>query len=489
MKQSEKAYIHKIALRGHMLIDAVLLLAYTIEWIKGSRTFSYYMIIAAFTILPVAAEAVVYFRNRENTLIRHIMGVSYSTMYIFIIFTTNSEYAFTYCIPMYILITLFSDIPYCTAICVGGFLSNVAYVIYYGMKIGYTAEEIPDLEIRMACMALVGIYMIWTAIAIKKVNEQKQKKIQEQQAQSTKIMETILSTSDGMTGDITEILEKMDILGDSVNQIKESMGDVSSGTNETASSIQNQIRRTEQIQDYIARVKDTSMNIEVQINSTTEKVEQGKEQMDTLSKQSEDSGRSNQRVLSRMKNLEEYTQQMNSIVETITSIAGNTGMLALNASIEAARAGEAGRGFAVVADQISGLSGQTKSATIHITELIDNVTKELQAVSHAVDEAVRGNQQNMESTQLVVSNFADIAQGAEQIDKQSRMLRDIITRLEEANADIVEKIQNISAITEEVSAHSHETYEACGENSRLVLQVDQLVQHLDEGAETLKAIR
>ncbi len=487
--QSDKAYIHKVALRGHALIDAVLLLAYTVEWLKGSRTFGYYMVIAAFTVLPVVAEILVYCKNKENTIIRHFMGFSYSAMYIFIIFTTTSEYAFTYCIPMYILITLFSDIPYCVKICVGGFLSNVIYIIYYGMTTGYKPEEIPDIEIRIACMALVGIYMIWTAIAMKKVNEQKQMRIQKQQEQSDRMTETILNTTDGMVEDISAITEKMEKLGYSVGQIKESMGELSSGSNETADSIQNQMIRTEQIQEHIAKVKDTSKDIEVQINRTAEKVEQGKNQMDTLSKQSEDTGKSNQNVMSKMKDLEGYTQQMNSIVETITSIAGSTGMLALNASIEAARAGEAGRGFAVVADQISGLSGQTKTATVHIADLIDNITKELQEVSAAVDEAVKGNQQSMESTQQVAANFADIAYGAEKIDKQSKTLRDIIQQLEEANMDIMEKIQNISAITEEVSAHSRETYEACDENSSLVMQVDQLVKHLDEGAGTLKDIR
>ena len=88
--------------------------------------------------------------------------------------------------------------------------------------------------------------------------------------------------------------------------------------------------------------------------------------------------------------------RMNTIIETITSIANSTGMLALNASIEAARAGEAGRGFAVVASQISTLASQTKSATVNITELINHINTELESVRSAVNIVADSNQQNRE---------------------------------------------------------------------------------------------
>ncbi len=489
---SERGYsssnINKLALMGHTTLGMVLVLAYALELFKGSRSSGYFTVFAMLCITPIIVEHILYRMNPKDGKIKHIMGICYGILYLFAIFTANSLLTWVYAFPMFMVIILYMDVRFCILIGCGNLLGNIVCVIRDVVTVGYTAGEIPDVEIRIAATIITIAYMVISTAAVKKENDMKIQAMQKQTESANAMADNVISASVNMISDIKNVSEKVEQLGESMDRIHTSMGEVSSGSTETAESIQMQMQRTEMIQQHIARVKDSAVEIEKNMNENVGRVETGKQQMDVLAKHVESSMAANRKVLSQMRELSEYTNQMNTIIETITSIANSTVMLALNASIEAARAGEAGKGFAVVADQISGLANQTKSATVNITELIGHINRELVDVEAAVDVVTEGNKANAESTQVVTDNFIGISQGTENVGQQAKELMNIVNELESANADIVDNIQTISAITEEVSAHANETYHVCEENARLVDSMTDTVNGLNGEAQKLQAI-
>lgn len=107
----------------------------------------------------------------------------------------------------------------------------------------------------------------------------------------------------------------------------------------------------------------------------TESFSQISATMEELSSTSVTVTENQQTLNSEILNVQKISEQINTILDSIKSIADETKMLGLNAAIEAARAGEAGRGFGVVATEIRTLSQNSKETAMKIM----NLTSEIQA--------------------------------------------------------------------------------------------------------------
>lgn len=485
-KMPDTARTNKIAILCHGVVDSILILSYLVEVIKGSRTILYFAVFSLLAIVPVVIEIIMYRKNRDSRAIKTVLAWCYFTLYAFAIFTTKSMLTFTYIIPILLIITLYSEQKYCLKVGIGVALLNFADAIYKGVTVGYAEDAIADLEIRLFLIVLVCLFTYLTTRVLNQINADKRKEIIEEKEKAENILQEVMHLTGELSNGIIQVDKHMNILDSSTDEMGTAMEEVNSGTLETAESVQNQLIRTEEIQRLIDNVRDVGIHITEGMESASTEVNKGLANMRELALQASKSKEANAIVVELTNELLEQAEKMNEIITLITSVANRTGMLALNASIEAARAGDAGRGFAVVATQVGDLSEQTKQAAVSITDMIQTVASELKQVTSAVAVLEESTQaQDVKSGELDLS-LQLITEMTNGITEKTRGMEGLITDLAKANGDIVQNIQTISAVTEEVTAHSSETMNTCRENRNIVNEVSRITANLNESAQKLK---
>lgn len=112
-------------------------------------------------------------------------------------------------------------------------------------------------------------------------------------------------------------------------------------------------------------------------------------------------------VLTEIRGLMRYTDELRNMIEEVAAIANQTNLLALNASIEAARAGETGRGFAVVANEVRNLSGVSSDTAKKMADKIGAVNTAISNASQIAEDTSIQDKRSIQDSEALIRSVID----------------------------------------------------------------------------------
>lgn len=214
---------------------------------------------------------------------------------------------------------------------------------------------------------------------------------------------------------LVEQQDQIGLIATATEELSATVSEVAAKTQQTASSAK---LADEQSQAGLSTVQHSYESIEIlasEINGLAEKIT----------------------------HLHESSNNINSVIDVIKSVADQTNLLALNAAIEAARAGEQGRGFAVVADEVRTLAQRTQESTLEIEGFISSLQSDVQTAFNVIDNSKKMSSRAVEDSRGVEQTLQGISGAVSEI---FSMTEQIATATEEQAVVTQDIAQNVVAV-------------------------------------------
>ncbi|MBL0388694.1 hypothetical protein JJB07_18975 [Tumebacillus sp. ITR2] len=372
---------------------------------------------------------------------------------------------------------------------IGGVLMEFVLVIFF--RHWYSEADLTYIYviIEVSVMAVV-ILAIQTRIGYRmrlEVEQQRQEAVEakervdlllqqiKQSVHTLRELGDIVTTNVSATGQISK-------------EVTAAFGEIAHGVSEQAASVADINESMQVVNHSVQTVSERSTTMRDLSQSTVSVTVEGNKQISYAASEMEEVSSiiSNSVVL--MAELTDQTQQIGTILDTITEISAQTNLLALNAAIEAARAGEHGRGFAVVSDEVRKLAERSQ----HSTEKIANILGEIQEKTSQVTAIVNEGQQKMlsskKATQQAEQFFEHIMSNTDNVVRQANDVQMMVQNLIASSNVTIDEVTSISSVTEQTSAAVQEVLTSVEEQYSRIEEVVDSFNNLENLISQLTAL-
>ena len=261
---------------------------------------------------------------------------------------------------------------------------------------------------------------------------------------------------------ISQIIGNIESMGGNISNQAGSVQQTASAVNEIIANIQSLSHMVETQAAGVAQASSAVEQMIGNIASVNQSVDKMADSFRLIATEAETGAATQAELSGQIMKIDEQSKLLHDANSTISNIASQTNLLAMNAAIEAAHAGEAGRGFAVVADEIRKLSETSSEQSKSIGSQLKSIRG---AITTVVDSAQRGAQ-----------GYSVLAERIRDTDELVRQIKSAMAEQNEGSKQITQALHNMNDSTVEVRNASEEM----AEGSRAILTEVHALQDSSE---------
>jgi methyl-accepting chemotaxis protein len=293
---------------------------------------------------------------------------------------------------------------------------------------------------------------------------------------------------------VTESTESISNTAASIDEMTRSISGIADGAQEQANAVNKASNVTAQLTEVINRVNG---NASVVVSEATRAAEVARTGSDKVKETVQGMENIQTTVLlsaQKVKEMGQRTLQIESIIETIDTIASQTNLLALNAAIEAARAGMHGKGFAVVADEVRKLADRSSDSTREIAAIIASIRESLNEAVSAMDSGLHQVESGVVHAHDAGKALSDILAADEAVAQRASGTLNATKKMHQLSDELINAMESVSSVVEQnnattsdMSDDSHKVSQAIDNIASISEQNSAAVEQVSATAEELSA--